>query len=122
MRGKLRERETTDYIVVVYQNMQGKPYKEVEMDCFRKGYLYPPFHAFIDRNGTIETVRDLAAVGGSDIEGNLTSIHILVDTHTEKLMNKAQRFSLDYLLTFIQGEYPNAEIVKENEICLSDTL
>lgn len=105
---KLKSREETTKVNVVFKNHEGKTWKELQKHSLRAGYLVFPYHYFIDDEGIVYEGRPLEAVPSHDFEPS--SINILVDNTYPERINVLQKASLDSVLKTIHDEYPDIPV------------
>lgn len=110
MRGKLKKRNETKYIRVVYKNLGNKPFGEIQRSYIQKGFLYAPFHALVDEQGEIHQERPFDVVGSSKTDGFESTIVIYVDCLRKNKVGNAQKCTLESLLDKLKEEYPKAEV------------
>lgn len=96
MHGKLKKREKTSRILIIYKNLKEATLEEIEMNAKRKGYLFFPYHFFIDCDGNLFRGREEDAVASSEFDNNLETLAVLVDTPSkDKLLLSQKRAIAD---------------------------
>lgn len=106
-------RTSTDYLVILAQDTRGKTLKELRIEAKRSGELDFQHHYYVSKEGTVEQGRESYVVGHYSQEKPEATITVLVDAKSLSKLTDAQAYSLDLLISSIQGEYPDIQIVKE---------
>lgn len=100
MKGKLRNRNETAYVDVTLKNMHEASFDELVKEAKRKGFLFFPYHVFIDSDANVHEGRPMDAVACIDLtEGNEDVLTILVDAPVEHLVTDAQRKALQAIVS-----------------------
>lgn len=120
-------RKVTNYIVIhcsATRPSQDIDAKEIDHWHRSRGFLKIGYHFVIKRDGTVETGRDLEAVGAHVKTLNRESIGICMvggvteKDHTvpENNFTEDQWVSLYTLVQDMMGEYPMAKVIGHNEV------
>lgn len=117
IRGKLRERQDTTEILCLFKNMDEQTYQEVAMRAKQAGYLFFPYHAFVNYLGEIHEGRDEKAVANAEIDNTEEAYTILVDAPSATKVTPEQRKAVIKLCS----KYPQATY-KEFEGRINDEL
>lgn len=107
---KLRNRATTQFRYVVKKSTNGKTVAELKREARQQGNLTIDYHYIIQRDGSIETGRDINEIAGNTLPDFDTAIYIQLDA--KKNVTDAQRFALIGLTETIRAAYPGIECRK----------
>jgi hypothetical protein len=110
---KFKPRSSTDLLVIVTKDTHGMTLRELQVEAKRSGELDFQYHYYVTKEGTVEQGRESYVVGHYSLEKPESTITILVDAKSLSKLADAQAFSLDLLVSSIQGEYPDIQIEKE---------
>lgn len=117
IRGKLRERQATTEIICLFKNMDELTFQEVAMKAKQAGYLFFPYHAFVNYLGEIHEGREEKAVANAEIDDTEEAYTILVGAPSAKKVTPEQRKAVLELCS----KYPQA-VYKEFEGSIKDEL
>jgi hypothetical protein len=103
---KFKERERTDYVMVVLGDCHNKDMTELRREAKCRGDFEVGWHYLVRRDGSIEKGRIDTAPAGHTLPGCNTSVYILVDTDPDEGVTDAQ----DDAYYFIRGIWPEASM------------
>lgn len=95
--------------------MDEQEFSEVSLKAKQAGYLFFPYHAFIDYQGVIHKGREKNAVGNAEIDTTEEAFTILVDAPSATRVTVAQREAV----IKVCEEFPQAELI-EYEGCINE--
>lgn len=88
--------------------MDEQGFNDVSFKAKQAGYLFFPYHAFIDYQGVIHEGREKNAVGNAEIDTTEEAFTILVDAPSSTRVTVAQREAV----VKVCEEYPQAEFIE----------
>ncbi|WP_295789408.1 hypothetical protein [uncultured Veillonella sp.] len=88
--------------------MHEQSMQDVYMNAKRAGYLFFPYHSFIDYQGVVHEGRDKEAVASADFMDNEVAYTILVDTTSKARATAKQKLAVEDLLKL----YPQANVME----------
>lgn len=103
LHGKLRERNETQKVVITVHNEQEATFDDLVKNAKQKGFLFFPYHCYIDADGECTKGRDDNAIASIDIGGTTECYTVLVDAPRYELMTNKQHKTLALLLVQFEG-------------------
>ena len=96
-------------------NMKGKKWEQLKKESVQAGFLYYPYHYFIDDKGLLHSEREDYTVSNCE-NFDKNAVHVLVDNLAYKRMSNKQKKTLIELEKILKDRYEGAKVIVREEI------
>ena len=110
---KFRQRTSTDFLYIHFNNTGGLTLKELHRDARRAGELAVDYHYVVQENGLVEEGRGRYDIAGRTMENAEKALYVLVAVDEDGALTDAQRYAYGLLMEDLVGEFKGIQTIEE---------